>query len=330
MDDQAVIRTYDNANLAEGTEDRPLVTFALFAYNQEKYIREAVEGAFSQTYSPLEIILSDDCSLDETFSVIQEMASSYVGPHTVRVNQTPKNIGLSTHINTVAAMAGGDFFVVAAGDDISHPTRVETLTGEWLKSARRIMAIQSGYRDINHNSEVLKVCDSYAHQYAPTLEAFARHNLFIVGSTAAYDRRVFTEFPPLDSKVVHEDRVLPFRALLLGGIVGSVNECLVDYRRDVGLSAAYNGAKKADPIVFTRRALCDNLQKMVDAQYVKFLETEIHLSRNIQRYSAELHAASLSSNLGVLFRIVRYGGLVWGLRAYVKFFYRRVVIGFLK
>lgn len=41
----------------------PLVTFALFAYNQEKFIREAVEGAFAQTYESLEIILSDDCSV---------------------------------------------------------------------------------------------------------------------------------------------------------------------------------------------------------------------------------------------------------------------------
>ena len=48
----------------DSASDRPLVTFALFAYNQEKYIREAVEGAFAQTYAPLEIILSDDCSTD--------------------------------------------------------------------------------------------------------------------------------------------------------------------------------------------------------------------------------------------------------------------------
>jgi hypothetical protein len=49
-------------------KERPFVTFALFVYNQEKYIREAVEGAFSQTYEPLEIILSDDCSTDRTFN----------------------------------------------------------------------------------------------------------------------------------------------------------------------------------------------------------------------------------------------------------------------
>ena len=48
----------------------PLVTFALFTYNQERYVREAVEGVLAQTYEPLEIIISDDCSTDMTFSII--------------------------------------------------------------------------------------------------------------------------------------------------------------------------------------------------------------------------------------------------------------------
>lgn len=39
--------------------EKPLVTFALFAYNQESCIREAVEGALAQDYENLEIILSD-------------------------------------------------------------------------------------------------------------------------------------------------------------------------------------------------------------------------------------------------------------------------------
>ena len=66
-----------------GGEELPLVTFALFAYNQEKYIREAIEGAFSQTYEPLEIILSDDCSRDDTHRIMCEMAAGYRGHHRV-------------------------------------------------------------------------------------------------------------------------------------------------------------------------------------------------------------------------------------------------------
>ena len=65
--------------------ERPLVTLALFAYNQEDYVDEAIMAAFAQTYQPLEIILSDDYSSDRTFEVMQEMAREYQGPHEVFV-----------------------------------------------------------------------------------------------------------------------------------------------------------------------------------------------------------------------------------------------------
>jgi hypothetical protein len=55
--------------MPDNETDQPLVTFALFAYNQEKYIREAVEGAFAQTYEPIEVILSEDYSTDRTFEI---------------------------------------------------------------------------------------------------------------------------------------------------------------------------------------------------------------------------------------------------------------------
>ena len=68
--------------------ERPLICFGLLAYNQEPFIREAVEGALAQTYAPLEIILSDDCSTDRTFEIMQETVAAYRGPHKV-VLMTP-------------------------------------------------------------------------------------------------------------------------------------------------------------------------------------------------------------------------------------------------
>src|SRR5690554_1366599 len=113
--------------MEETTQERPVVTFALFAYNQEKYIREAIEGAFSQTYEPLEIILSDDCSTDRTFEIMKEKADAYDGPHEVRVRQSSNNLGTVGHIIEVANEARGELFIVAAGDDVSSPFRSERL-----------------------------------------------------------------------------------------------------------------------------------------------------------------------------------------------------------
>ena len=90
-------------------EDLPLVTFALFAYNQEKYIREAVEAALAQDYPNLEIILSDDCSTDRTFEVIQNIVSKYKGRHRVIHNRNQSNLGISRHLNMAFSMVSGDF-----------------------------------------------------------------------------------------------------------------------------------------------------------------------------------------------------------------------------
>ena len=60
---------------------QPLVSFTILCYNQEAFIREAVEGAFSQTYSPLEIIISDDCSKDQTYEIVKQMADAYRKGH---------------------------------------------------------------------------------------------------------------------------------------------------------------------------------------------------------------------------------------------------------
>ncbi len=76
-----------NNSIATTNQDRPLITFALFAYNQENHIEEAVQGAFSQTYSQLEIVLSDDCSTDRTFEIMERMANAYQGPHKIVLNR---------------------------------------------------------------------------------------------------------------------------------------------------------------------------------------------------------------------------------------------------
>jgi len=106
---------------------RPLLTFLVAAYNQEQYIREAVEGAFRQTYSPLEIIISDDCSTDRTFAIASEMAAAYRGPHKILLNRNPTNLGISAHANRIMELTHGELVVASAGDDVSLPERTEVI-----------------------------------------------------------------------------------------------------------------------------------------------------------------------------------------------------------
>jgi glycosyltransferase involved in cell wall biosynthesis len=104
-----------------------LVSFLIIAYRQERFIREAVRGALSQTYEPLEVIISDDCSPDRTFDVIKEEVEAYRGPHKVIVNRNEANVGLAGNLNMAWSLSHGEFVVAQGGDDISMPQRTETL-----------------------------------------------------------------------------------------------------------------------------------------------------------------------------------------------------------
>ena len=210
-----------------GSDNNPLVSFVVLTYNQERYIREALEGAFSQTYSPLEIIISDDCSTDNTICLINEMVAAYPGEHKVIVNINQKNLGIAEHINKVINMTNGELILVAAGDDISLPCRTDVIVAEWLNGNKLIDLIHSNTIKIDEDG----VECGELHTEIPTQSDISKYitDCVIIGATQAWSRRLFKSFGPINALVTHEDRVCGFRARLLGDVT-YIEKPLVKYR----------------------------------------------------------------------------------------------------
>ena len=206
---------------------RPLITFAVVAYNQERFIREAVEGAFAQTYSPLEIILSDDCSQDNTFGIMKAMASSYSGPHQVVLNRNRANLGICPHISAVMERARGELIVPAAGDDISLPNRTAATYAVWAGCSRPDYLF-FGLEVFSEDGSGTKrfVFDP---ETATPLGMIRNCGMTLVAPAEAWHRRLFDVFGPLLPGVMTEDKNIAFRAALLGGVVYTSHP-LVRYR----------------------------------------------------------------------------------------------------
>lgn len=223
------------------SEDRPLVTFALFAYNQEKYIREAVEGALAQTYSPLEIILSDDCSGDRTFDLIKELVDEYKGAHKVILNRNEVNLGIAGHVNRIMELAHGELIVAAAGDDISHPNRAEKLFTLWAAHNRKAFSIFSDFIEFHEFGESYTACSeiNFYTDFEDFSSSARKAKIKTLGATQAWSRQVFDLFGPINSRLNAEDNIIPFRAMLLGGII-FCHEPLVRYRISMRSSEAIN------------------------------------------------------------------------------------------
>jgi glycosyltransferase involved in cell wall biosynthesis len=214
----------------ELTDEMPLVTFALVAYNQEDFICEAVAGAFAQTYSPLEIILSDDCSSDNTYKIIEEMAAAYNGPHKIVLNRNEINIGVGCHINNVVELAKGEWIVGAAGDDISLPYRVtEIMHAARKKQNIYPLSIWSRAQYMKSGGDLM---DAYVSSdgIPPTLNEMIFNKKVVMGCTHAFHKDIFRIFGPLHNKVIFEDNALSFRSYLAGDIV-YVDKSLVYYRQ---------------------------------------------------------------------------------------------------
>jgi glycosyltransferase involved in cell wall biosynthesis len=217
---------------------QPLISFCLFAYNQERYIREAVKGALSQTYSPLEIVLSDDCSTDRTFEIIKGMAAGYRGLHRIVLNRNPKNLGVGDHVNRVMEIARGILIVAAAGDDISFPQRTQALYDEWVKQNRRPTSIHSDYEIINERGE--PVAENHPRCFFTGCRskgikdiiefAKGKHSAaHIHGATHAWSCQIFRKIGPLKKNTFFEDKAIGFRSLITGEFA-YVPQKLICYR----------------------------------------------------------------------------------------------------
>jgi glycosyltransferase involved in cell wall biosynthesis len=207
--------------------ERPLITFLLVGYNQEAFIQEAIQAAFSQDYSPLEIILSDDASTDGTFQIMNNMAAEYTGPHTLMVKRSPSNEGIVGHVNRLMEIAHGELVVIAAGDDISFPDRVTQTYDLWQEDDRRADMLYFNYEPFGSFPSTY-VVDAKTHALDFQIEKGGSR---VFGSTSAWTKRLFDFFGPLHRSYAWEDKGISFRAVLLGGLACK-DIPVIRYRQD--------------------------------------------------------------------------------------------------
>ncbi|SDO28988.1 glycosyltransferase [Vreelandella arcis] len=201
----------------------PLATFVLLAYNQEKYIREAIEGAFAQTYKPLEIILSDDCSTDSTFLIMQEMAESYGGTAKILLRQNYKNEGVASHFSSVVEIADGDYIVAAAGDDVSLATRCSDSL-KLLIQDRSLNFVDVSAYEIDADGNEIDIKTTFEKGDIDLEQFIKRSPIGLSGAARTYRKEALRFFPPLNFSCPTEDTTSVLRCLMLG------KGCLIEDR----------------------------------------------------------------------------------------------------
>lgn len=104
--------------------DKPLVSICIPTYNGEQFIVEAMESAITQTYSNLEIVVSDDASNDNTLQLIKQFREK--SKISINIFHHQPN-GIGANWNNCIKQSKGEYIKFLFQDDILYPTCIEEM-----------------------------------------------------------------------------------------------------------------------------------------------------------------------------------------------------------
>lgn len=199
----------------------PFVSFCMTSYNQREYALIALKAAINQDYDNMEIIVSDDCSIDGSAEALKKMASS--SGRNVKVLTSEKNNGILANYEKLFKEATGELIIGADGDDISEPNRVSKIVEAWIREDKKPTVIF-------HDGWKIDSCGR-------RIGTIGRRSVSApLGACMAFSPKVVEGFPISLVKGCYQDHVLGRRALFFGSEL-YIPERLVQYRVGVGVSS---------------------------------------------------------------------------------------------
>jgi teichuronic acid biosynthesis glycosyltransferase TuaG len=103
--------------------DNPLVSIVVPMFNAETLIEATVKSVINQSYENWELIIVDDCSSDDSLSVVREKFS---GDPRIKCHPLDENMGAPAGPRNIGVgLAQGDYIAFLDADDIWHPMKLE-------------------------------------------------------------------------------------------------------------------------------------------------------------------------------------------------------------
>lgn len=106
------------------SSSQPLVSVVFTSYNHAEYLRQALDSLVNQTYNNLELIIIDDCSTDNSQSILIQYE------HLPNVILKLNDVNSGSYVkasNYGASFAKGEFILFAQCDDYADPNQISKL-----------------------------------------------------------------------------------------------------------------------------------------------------------------------------------------------------------
>jgi len=97
--------------------NNPKITVVMACYNSEKFIRHAIKSVYSQTYKNWELIIVDDCSIDNSYKVAKAFINKSAYKDKIRILKHDKNSGYGKTLRDAISSGNGELIAIVDSDD---------------------------------------------------------------------------------------------------------------------------------------------------------------------------------------------------------------------
>jgi len=140
--------------------DSKKISVIMGIYNCADTLPLAIDSILNQTYTNWELIMCDDCSTDNTYSIAQEYKEKY--PEKIILIKNEKNSKLAYSLNHCLEYATGYYVARMDGDDISVPDRFEKQV-EYLNNHPEIQLVGTAMQVFNDDNENIRIMKATEH-----------------------------------------------------------------------------------------------------------------------------------------------------------------------
>lgn len=228
------------------TSHNPLVSVVVATYNSSETVIETLESIKAQTYKNIELIVSDDCSCDNTFEIvsqwIDENKSRFVHAELVTA---VRNTGVSGNFHRGIVKSKGEWIKSIAGDDLLIPTTIEEYIGFVSNNAEEVRMCVCDVECFTTEGNIDKIekniikrydrCFEKEHETYPQQRKRIVEELVFVGPTYFYSRELYNEVGGFKEKYgCAEEWPFVYEVIRKGNRIYAIDHKLVRYRVQSG------------------------------------------------------------------------------------------------
>lgn len=265
------------------------IEILLAVYNGEKFIREQIESIIKQTH-PVQLIIRDNHSEDNTAAVVQDYASKYPGQ--VSLIQSTTNIGVIGNFTALMEVSKARYVMFSDADDLWHPEKVAKTFAKMkeLESQHgysKPFLVHSDLTVVDRNLNIIHPSFWNYSNLKPEQSSRMEKQLVqntITGCTTMVNRMLLDLALPIPEEIVMHDWWLGLIAAAFGKIE-TVNEPTMLYRQH-GMNDT--GAKKYGLISYFNRIRClKTREKIASNKRKRFRQAEALLKNFANRLDAK-------------------------------------------